>query len=77
MLNAQRLLDIATTRASKYMLARMMEGNCEEPTGELDAVKVARPVRGRGFGKVPSGNSLGSYPTVIAPIQCVYMLSLI
>ena len=32
--------------------------------GEPDAVKVARPVRGRVVGKVPrDGNSLATYPT--------------
>jgi hypothetical protein len=35
-----------------------------KPTGEPDAVKVARPVRGRAVGKVPlDGNSLAAYPT--------------
>ena len=35
-----------------------------KPTGEPDAVKVARPVRGRVVAKVPQGNSVATYPTV-------------
>ena len=34
-----------------------------KPTGEPDAVKVARPVRRGVVGKVPEGNSLATYPT--------------
>jgi cytochrome c5 len=34
-----------------------------DSTGEPDAVKVARPVRGRAVGKVPGGNSLAAYST--------------
>ena len=34
-----------------------------KPTGEPDAVKVARPVRGRVVAKVPQGNSVATYPT--------------
>jgi len=36
-----------------------------DDTGELDARKPARPVRGRGVEKVPpsNGNSSASYPT--------------
>ncbi len=33
--------------------------------GEPDAVKVARPVRRGAVGKVPQGNSLAAYPTVV------------
>ncbi len=56
-------------------MSRKMNSDIKE-TGEPDAGKPARPVRGRGFGKVPLGNSLGSYPTVNAGetrAPCLFM----